>query len=39
VNELVLSQGGTPRLDAGAGVDAWRDLLQFLKDAVNRHAP
>jgi dienelactone hydrolase len=38
-NELVLSQGGTPRLDAEAAVDAWRDLLQFLEEAASRHAP
>ena len=39
VNELVLSQGGTPRLDAEAGVDAWRDLLRFLEEGASRHAP
>ena len=39
VNELVLAQGGTPRFDAEAGVDAWRDLLQFLEEGASRHAP
>ena len=39
VNHLSLSQGGTPRADAEAGIDAWRDLLQFLEDGVKRHAP
>jgi dienelactone hydrolase len=38
-NELVLSQGGTPRLDAEASVDAWRDLLQFLEEGASGHAP
>lgn len=28
------SQGGTPRLDAEAGVDAWRQLLDFLRKGV-----
>ena len=27
-------QGGTPRLDAEAGVDAWRQLLDFLRKGV-----
>jgi dienelactone hydrolase len=32
------SQGGTPRLDAQAGVDAWRNVLEFLEDGVEgRH--
>jgi BAAT / Acyl-CoA thioester hydrolase C terminal/Acyl-CoA thioester hydrolase/BAAT N-terminal region len=39
VNDLLLSQAGTPRADAEAGIDAWRDLLQFLEDAASRHAP
>jgi dienelactone hydrolase len=30
----VFSQGGTPRDNADAGVEAWRDLLKFLEDAV-----
>jgi fermentation-respiration switch protein FrsA (DUF1100 family) len=38
VNDLLLSQGGAPRADAEAGIDAWRDLLQFLEDGVSRHA-
>ncbi len=38
VSDLLLSQGGTPRADAEAGIDAWRDLLQFLEDGVSRHA-
>ena len=28
------SLGGTPRADAEAGVDAWRNLLGFLEDGV-----
>jgi hypothetical protein len=39
VNHLSLSQGGTPRADAEAGIDAWRNLLQFLEEGVSRHAP
>jgi hypothetical protein len=38
VNDLSLSQGGTPRADAEAGIDAWRSLLQFLEEGVSRHA-
>jgi dienelactone hydrolase len=30
----VFSQGGTPRDNADAGAEAWRDLLRFLEDAV-----
>ena len=39
VNDLALSQGGTPRADAEAGIDAWRSVLRFLEDGVSRHAP
>ena len=39
VNNLALSQGGTPRADAEAGIDAWRSVLRFLEDGVSRHAP
>jgi dienelactone hydrolase len=39
VNHLSLSQGGTPRADAEAGIDAWRNLLQFLEEGVSRHTP
>jgi pimeloyl-ACP methyl ester carboxylesterase len=30
------SQGGTPKLDAEAGADAWRKLLYFLADGVKQ---
>jgi hypothetical protein len=30
------SQGGTPRADAEAGIDAWRQTLRFLADARRR---
>ena len=36
VNDLSLSQGGTPKADAEAGIDAWRNLLRFLEDGVSR---
>jgi bile acid acyltransferase/acyl-CoA thioester hydrolase-like protein len=29
-----LTMGGTPRADAEAGIDAWRNVLRFLEDAV-----
>jgi hypothetical protein len=32
------SQGGTPRADAEAGVDAWHNLLAFLEEGVTGHA-
>jgi dienelactone hydrolase len=34
LQEALLSQGGTAKADAEAGVDAWRDLLVFLDDAA-----
>jgi len=34
VSGYLLSQGGTPRADAEAGVDAWRSLLEFLETGV-----
>jgi dienelactone hydrolase len=33
LTEYLLSQGGTPKADAEAGVDAWRNTLAFLEDA------
>lgn len=30
----LLSMGGTPKADAAAGVDAWRNLLEFLEAGV-----
>ena len=33
----LLSQGGTAKADAEAGVDAWRDLLAFLDEAAMAH--
>ncbi len=30
----LLSQGGTPKADAEAGVDAWRSLLEFLEASI-----
>jgi dienelactone hydrolase len=30
----LLSQGGTPKADAEAGVDAWRNTLEFLHDSA-----
>jgi dienelactone hydrolase len=32
--DRLYSQGGTPKADAEAGVDAWRKLLEFLRDGV-----
>jgi hypothetical protein len=32
--DCLLFQGGAAKADAEAGVDAWRDLLTFLDDAV-----
>jgi dienelactone hydrolase len=37
VQDYLLSQGGTAKADAEAGVDAWRDLLAFLDDATKAH--
>jgi dienelactone hydrolase len=34
VSDQLLTQGGTLKADAEAGIDAWRDLLQFLADAI-----
>jgi hypothetical protein len=34
LQDYLLSQGGTAKADAEAGVDAWRDLLVFLDDAA-----
>ncbi len=31
------SQGGTPKADAEAGVDAWANTLAFLEDAIRAH--
>lgn len=31
------SQGGTPRADAEAGIDAWRNLLAFLEQSAGGH--
>src|SRR5262249_35229844 len=33
LQDVLLFQGGTPKADAEAGVDAWRDLLTFLDGA------
>jgi dienelactone hydrolase len=33
---MLYSQGGTPRADAEAGTDAWRQMLQFLEAAKQR---
>jgi hypothetical protein len=30
----LLRMGGTPKADAEAGVDAWRNLLEFLEAGV-----
>jgi dienelactone hydrolase len=35
LDERLYSQGGTPRADAEAGVDAWRNVLAFLAESVN----
>jgi dienelactone hydrolase len=32
---LLLDQGGTPELDAEAGADAWRSVLEFLQAAID----
>ena len=34
---LVYEQGGTPRTDAEAGADAWRQMLQFLEAGARDH--
>jgi dienelactone hydrolase len=36
VGDYVLSQGGTPKENAEAGAEAWRDLLRFLEESVER---
>jgi dienelactone hydrolase len=35
IGEQLYDQGGTPRADAEAGVDAWRNVLSFLADSLN----
>jgi dienelactone hydrolase len=37
LQEALLSQGGTAKADAEAGVEAWHDLLVFLDDATKAH--
>src|SRR5882762_33377 len=34
MSDRLLSQGGTPKADAEAGVDAWRNLLEFLEAGI-----
>jgi hypothetical protein len=36
MRDYLLLQGSTAKADADAGVDAWRDLLPFLDDAIRR---
>jgi hypothetical protein len=33
----LFSQGGTPKADAEAGVDAWATALKFLQHAIGTH--
>jgi hypothetical protein len=34
---MLYTQGGTPRADAEAGTDAWRQMLEFLQAGARNH--